>query len=266
MTAVTANFFLDFFSQAFAYREYLSQSVIRDLKTKYKRSILGYFWTMLHPLAMMSILAIVFSNIMRMDTQDYAIFLFAGLLPWNYFNSTAMMSLGSIRANSRLFSQVPVPKYIFVLSIASSNLVNLLLSLIPLLVLSLVLGHAISPVMIAFPIVLLPITLVTVGISLILATSAVFYDDTLHLAEVALQALYFLCPILYHRGHLPSGLVSYLSWNPLFQQIEFFRGVFYDGVLPDPFLYGCNLVTSLGVLAIGLTIFQKNHHKFLYFV
>lgn len=92
---------------------------------------------MVHPLAMMAVLAVVFSNIMRIPVQDYAVFLFCGLLPWNYFSSTAMMSLGTIRANTRLFSQIPVPKYVFVLSISFSNLFNFLVSVVPLLLLML---------------------------------------------------------------------------------------------------------------------------------
>lgn len=256
----------DFFTQMYGYREYLKQSVLRDLRNKYKRSALGYIWTMLHPLAMMTVLAIVFSHIMRFPMKDYAVFLFAGLLTWNYFNSTALMSLHTIRANSRLFSQIPVPKYIFILSLAFSNLANLLFALVPLLLIMLVTGRPIHWTVLAFPIVLLPIFFVVVGVSLLLATSNVFFDDTLHLSEVALSMLYFLSPILYNRELLPQGLVQYLALNPLFHQIEFIRGLFYDGVLPDPSAFAINLAVSLGVLILGLFVFRKAEDKFLYFL
>lgn len=201
------NFFFDFFIQIYRYREYLKQSVLRDLRNKYKRSALGYFWTVLHPLAMMTVLAVVFSKIMKINTKDYAVFLFAGLIAWNYFQSTALMSLHTIRANAKLFGQIPVPKFIFVVSLSLSNLTNLCFAIVPLLIIMLVTGKTIGLSFLALPIVILPLLCITMGLSLVLAASNVFFDDTLHLSEVGLQALYFLCPVLYHRELLPPWLV-----------------------------------------------------------
>jgi ABC-type polysaccharide/polyol phosphate export permease len=255
-----------FFRSLWAYREYLKQSVLRDLRTKYKRSALGYAWTMLHPLAMMAILAVVFSQIMKIPAKDYAVFLLAGLLPWNYFNSTVVMSLGSVRTNARLFGQVPVPKYVFIVSIAFSNLVNLFLALIPLLAVTLVMGRGIPWTVIAYPAVLLPIFFTTLGVAMMLATSNVFFEDTRHLAEVGLQALYFLSPVLYGRAHLPEKIMQYLSFNPLFRQIEMVRGVVYEGVLPGAAGYVVVLLLSAIVLSVGLWIFERAEDKFLYFI
>lgn len=260
------HFFPDFFVQLYGYREYLRQSVLRDLRTKYKRSFLGYLWTMLHPLGMMAVLAVVFSQVMRIPVEHYAVFLFAGLLPWNYFNSTVMMSLNNIRANARLFGQVAVPKYIFIISLVFSNLVNFYLSVIPLLAIMLILGHPITFAATALPIVLLPLICVTVGISLMLAALNVFFDDTVHLAEVGLQALYFLCPVLYKRDILPPRLVKILEVNPLFCQVEFLRGLFYEGVLPAPDLFLVNLAASVLILFLGLWMFKRAENKFMYFI
>lgn len=257
----------NFCSQLFAYREYLVQSVARDLRKKYKRSTLGYLWTMLHPLGMMAILSVVFANIMRVPTADYAIFLFSGILAYNFFSSTVMMSLGSIRANARLFSQIPVPKFIFILSIVFSNLFNYFVALVPLAILSLVLGKGITLTWFAFPLTVLPLFCVTFGLSLLLATSNVFFEDTLHITEVAIQALYFLSPVLYGREHLPSWLADILVVaNPLFRQIEFTRGVLFLGVLPDPVEYLTNLLVSILILTGGLWLFRRSEDKFLYFV
>lgn len=260
------NFFFDFFYQIFCYREYLKQSVLRDLRTKYKRSVLGYCWTMLHPLAMMIILSIVFSNIMRISITDYAVFLFAGLLPWGYFNSTVLMSLNNIRQNSRLIGQIPVPKYIFIVSLTVSNLVNLLLAIVPLLLVMLATGRPVAWTVLTFPAMILPLYLLTTGVSLMLATSNVFFDDTFHLSEVALQALYFLSPVLYSRDLLPPSLVSWLTLNPLFTQIECIRTIFYDARLPELQTYIICLGVSLVVLISGLMIFRRSEDKFLYFI
>lgn len=254
-----------FFKEMFDYREYLKQSVARDLKNKYKRSMLGYLWTMLHPLAMMAVLAVVFSNIMRLSIQDYAIFLFTGLLPWNFFSSTALMSLGSIRNNARLFSQVPLPKHIFVLSIAFSNAFNLLLALLPLFVLTLLMGRNIPSTALFFPVLLLPLFCMVVGISLLLAVCSVYFNDTLHLAEVALSALYFLSPIIYRREDLPAHLLQYITiLNPFFSLIEGFHGIFYYGQLPGFDVLIANYAAALLMLLFGLYVFRRTEDKFIY--
>lgn len=262
----TDSVLVDFFYQTFSYREYLKQSVLRDLRNKYKRSSLGYLWTILHPLAMMIVLATVFSHIMRIPVKDYAIFLFCGLLPWNYFNSTAMMSLGSIRANARLFGQIPVPKYIFVLSIAFSNLVNFFLALIPLVLIMVASGRPLPATMLFFPIAIVPLLAIVMAVSLLLAASSVFFDDTLHLAEVGMSVLYFLSPILYHRELLPPWLTQYLVLNPLFIQIETIRGIFYDGVLPEAWGFAMNALISFTMLLISLYLFKRAEDKFLYYI
>lgn len=249
------------------YREYLIQSVLRDLRTKYKRSVLGYVWAMLHPLAMMAILAVVFSGMMRIPIEAYAVFLLCGMLPYNFFQSTVLMSLNSIRANAKLFGQVPVPKYLFVLSLTFSNLFNFVVALLPLLLLMLVFGRPLPVTALAFPVVVIPIVMVTVGIALILAASNVFFEDTLHLSQVALQALYFLTPVLYRREDLPANLAELLVViNPLFNQIEFIRAIFYHGSLPDPLAFALNGLVSLGTLLFGLWVFKASEDKFLYFI
>ena len=264
--AQALHFIPDFFYQIFAYREYLKQSVLRDLRTKYKRSVLGYFWTMVHPLAMMIVLAVVFSHIMKIPSKDYAVFLFCGLLPWNFFSSTVVMSLGSIKQNASLFRQVPVPKYVFVISIAFSNLFNFVVAMIPLMGLMIIMGRPIGPTAFLFPLVFLPIFMVTVGIALILAASNVFFEDTHHLTEVALNVVYFLSPILYHRDLIPGHLSQYLVLNPLFCQIEFMRDIFYLGVAPDLTTYLINFAGSAALLLLGLFTFRRCEDKFLYFV
>jgi ABC-type polysaccharide/polyol phosphate export permease len=264
--AASLGYIPDFFYQIYLYREYLKQSVLRDLRIKYKRSVIGYFWTMLHPLLMMAVLATVFSHIMRMPISDYAIFLFAALLPWNFFSSSIMMSLNSVRAKARLFEQVPIPKYIFIVSIICSNLFNLIVALVPLLLLMVFFGRPITVACLAFPAVFFPLCLVTAGIALTLAAANVFFDDTLHLSEVGLSALYFLTPVLYHRDLLPPSLVKWLVFNPLFCQVEFIRAIFYDGTLPDVNAYLINLGGSLLVLLFGLFVFKSSEDKFLYFV
>ena len=255
-----------FVRQTYDYREYLIQSVARDLKNKYKRSIIGYLWTMAHPLAMMVVLTVVFSQLMRVPAKDYAIFLFSGLLAWNLFQSSALMSLHSIRQNARLFGQIPVPKYIFVLSIAFSNLVNFIFALGPLFLIMIFAGRGVPPTVLLLPVVLLPFMCVVIGVSLILATANVFFEDTSHLAEVFLSVLYFLTPILYEPKVLPERVREVLEWTPLFQLINFFRDIFFYGTIPPLDQFCLVSAVSLLILLFGLFLFERNERKFLYFI
>lgn len=264
MTLITI--FSEFFKNIYRYREYLKQSVARDLRKHYKRSVLGYAWSMLNPLFMMIILTVVFSHIMRFDMDSYAVFLFAGMIPWAYFNSTSLGSLGSIRANASIIDQIPVPKYIFPLSLAFSNFVNFFMSLVTLLLIMVVLGRPIHPTILALPLVVLPLFFLTIGLSLILAVSNVFFEDTQHLGLLLLQALYFLSPVLYSRDHLPDWITKWTLLNPMFALIEFTRGLFYDGSLPIPKEYALNMGSTLLILFIGLWIFKKAEDKFVYFM
>ena len=256
----------DFFTDIFRYREYLKQSVARDLRRRYKRSSLGYIWSMLNPLLMMCVLALVFSNIMKHNIEDYAVFLFCGMLPYTYFSSTSNGCLGTIRSNAKIIDQVAVPKYIFPLSIALSGLIDLMLSLVPLFLVIAIVGRPFHWTILALPIVLLPLFLVSMGVALIVAVSNVFFEDTQHLIEVVFRAVYFLCPILYRRDQLPEWLQEYVVLNPVFCVIEFNRGLFYEGTLPDPGIWLLNMAGCLTVLLIGLSIFRKGEERFVYFL
>lgn len=221
---------------------------------------------MLNPLVSMAVLAIVFSALLRVKIDNYALFLFCGLLPWNYLSSTVIMSLDSIRNNSRIFSQVPVPKSIFVLSIALSNFVNLLFALVPLIVLTVAMEHPLHLTALSFPVFFIPILLTTIGASLALSALNVFFGDIKHLTEVALGLIYFLSPIIYDRSMLPESFHPWVAWNPLFNQIEQIRGILFDGQLPSLSSFCLSLGISFLILMCGLIIFKRAEDKFLYYV
>jgi len=256
----------DLFRTLFKYREYLRQSVARDLKKLYKRSALGYLWSMLNPLFMMIVLTIVFSKIMRIEVQHYSVFLFVALLPWQYFSQTVLGSIDSVRANMKIIEHLPIPKYIFALSLSFSNLANFFLAIIPLFAVMLFVGRSFSFSILALPIVLLPLMFVSIGSALFFATVNVFFDDTRHLLNVFLQALYYLTPILYGIEHLPPSLAGWLQLNPMYHVIYMMRTIFYYGELPSLYTLSIAYGSSFLVLLLGLWVFKKADNKFMYFV
>ena len=255
-----------FFKEIYLYREYLRQSILRDLRNRYRRSLLGYFWSMLHPLGIMLILTLVFSNIMRMEGKDYAVFLLSGMIVWNCFNHTIQSSLGILRANQQLFNQINIPKYIFIISVIGSSTVNLILSIVPLVIISVFFQGKINSTILLFPIALIPLLMITTGISLFVSTLGVFFHDTNHLTEIGMQALYFLTPVLYKREMLPVALQKFLPLNPLVYVVEIFRDIFYYGTLPNLAIYFASFLFGLCLLFFGIYVFTKSQDKFLYFL
>ncbi len=256
----------EFLKSIFLYRDYLIQSVMRDLRKRYKRSILGYLWSMLNPLLMMIVLTVVFSKMMRSEDIDhYAIFLFAGMIPWTYFSSTVLASLHAIKGNIQIISQIPVPKYLFVLSLAFSNMYTFVISLVPLILISLFMGHPITWHFLLFPICFIPLFFITMGVSLCLAALNVFFEDTEHLTGVVIQAMYFLCPILYPMTMLPPEVVTILEFNPMFSMTIIFKDIFYNNQIPEMHNIIYTLVSSVLVLIAGLVIFNKADKRMIYF-
>lgn len=260
-----AHRYYDFFLTLYQYREYLKQSVARDLRKRYKRSVLGYLWSMLEPLFMIIILTVVFSNIMS-KVEAYAVFLFTAQLPWRYFSATSSGSLDIIRGNMKIIEQVPIPKFIFSLSLAASELVNLFLSIVPLILVMVYVGKPVTLAALAFPLILIPLFFTSMGFALFLSVANVFFDDTRHLTGLFLSALYYLTPILYGREHLPQRLLYWLEFNPMFHICEMSRSVFYHGVMFDMNTYFLSLAQSFLILTFGLWIFKKAESKFIYFV
>lgn len=257
---------LEFFTACYRYREYLIQSVARDLRKKYKRSVLGYFWSMLHPLIMMSILSVVFSKLMNKHIDNYPVFLFSAMIGWSYFDSTVGGCLGVIRSNARILDQIAVPKFIFLVSVALYNLVNFFLSLVPLFAIMLITNASIHPSIFLLPIVLVPLCLYSIGVASFFAVSNVFFEDTQHLSSVILRALYFLCPIIISRKMLPEWLLPWVKLNPLFGLLEALRGIIYYGAIPDYLTLVLNTTGALIVLLFGLWIFRKTNDKFIYYL
>src|SRR3954467_5853186 len=179
------------------YRELVAMLVVRELKVRYKRSVLGLLWTMLNPLLLMVVYTVVFATIMRAPQRNFAIFLLSGLLPWLFFSVAVLQGLNSILANQELIRKVRLPQAVFPLSVVGSNLVNFVLSFVPLLLLMAVLRQPFTPALLFVPVGMLVLTVFTSGVTLLFATFTVFFRDVRHLAEVALQMLMYLSPVFY---------------------------------------------------------------------
>lgn len=248
------------------YRFLMEQLVRRDFRSKYKRSILGIFWSFLNPLLTMSVQYLVFSNLFRFDIPYYSVYLLTGIVIFNFFSECCSMALTSIVGNSSLITKVYVPKYIYPLTRTISSGINLLISMIPLI--GIVLINGLVPtkayVLAIFPLICL--LLFGLGIGMMLAASMVFFRDTQFLWGVLSMIWMYLTPIFYSVDILPKNLIPVLECNPLYHFLTFFRACIMDGVSPEPVAYVQCLLFAIGALFVGATIFKKTQDKFVLYL
>ena len=191
---------------SYRYRELIWALAIKELKIRYKRSVLGFMWALLNPAFMMLVLTLVFSTIMRFNIPHYAIFLLSVLLPWTFFSQSLSYAVESIVTNGDLIKKVAVPKMVFPMAAVVSNIINLLLSLIPLALLVPLLRHPFYWTWLYLPVPLLALAIFTLGMTFFFAAANVYYRDVSHILQVVLSAWFYLTPIIYPLDAIPAKL------------------------------------------------------------
>ena len=268
-----------FFETIHKYRFLIEQLVTRDFKIKYKRSVLGVFWSFLNPLLMMIVQYIVFSHLLniRGGVAHYAIYLLCGIVMWNGFNDCSMQSMRSITGNSALITKVYVPKYIYPVTKVFSASVNVLLSMIPLLLVTLVYGLFSTPRLFLKPSVfLLPFGLLfllvfCIGMGFLLSSLMVFFHDIEFLWTVLSTAWMYATPIIYSLSMFEGKegvqwIVTLMKFNPLYHYISFVRTIILEGTSPAFSEYLICAAFSAAMFAIGITVFKKCQDKFILYL
>ena len=253
-----------FLPELYASRNVLSQLVYQHLILRYRRTALGYLWTLINPLLMMSVMALVFSMLFKADLKTFAVFLFAGMIPWNFFSSVVSQSGTSFIYNEGLIKKIYLPKAIFPLSIALSLLIDSVLSFLVLFAIILTIGGSLSWPVLFIPVAFMLLFFFAVGIGLIMSIATVFFRDLQYVILIAMQGLFFLTPILYKHDAL-TGKVSWLvGLNPVSPFIELFRAPLFQAALPDTSVILKAAVISFFAMAIGLFIFLRQEKKIVF--
>lgn len=251
----------------------MSQMIMRDFKVKYKRSVLGVLWSLLYPVLMMAVMALVFSNMFkfRVEGVNYLVYLMSGLVMFNYFSEASTSAMTSVIGNFSLINKVYIPKYIFPLSKCLFVGINFLLTLIPLFIIILVTGTPETRCIINGYYLLLPYAFIcmflfTVGIGFILSTIAVFFRDILYIYGIIMTIWNYFTPVFYDLSILPVKLQMLFKLNPLYQFINFVRTIILYGELPSlGNFFGCIFYAVVAFL-LGCFVFKKNQDKFIYYV
>lgn len=245
------------------YRPLLDELVSRDIKIKYRKSILGVLWTLLNPLLMMTVLAIVFSNLFKFDIENFPLYLLSGQIVFNFYNDATTSSMTSVIGNAALIKKVYVPKYMFVLSRVFSSFINLLASVTALMLVMIAMRAELHWTVMLSVIPLVLLVLLSLGIGLILASVTVKFRDVEHLYSVFTTALMYLTPVIYPMSILPEWLYQVVMLNPLTNILLMFRDVMIYNTLFSPMSFVLAVVETMSFLIIGLYIFYKNQDQFI---
>jgi ABC-type polysaccharide/polyol phosphate export permease len=242
------------------FRELIALLVERDLKVRYKRSILGMLWTLLNPLLQMAVYSVVFSRIMRLGVEHYSVFLLSGLLPWTFISVATTGSAFSLLNNQALIRKVAVPQAVYPLSVVASKGVDLCLSLVPLTIIAAVVGLSPGPSWLFLPVAVLIAATFATGLALVFSSATVFFRDMRHLIDILFQVWFYLTPVLYPPSfleRLPGRLSMLFKLNPAAPIVKLFQAAIFDRQFPDAGTVGLAAAFALATLLLGVYVFDR---------
>lgn len=254
-------------TDVYRYRDLVRALVARELKVRYRRSAIGFVWTMLQPLLMMLVLQVVFSSVFRgFSITNYPVYALSGVMFWNFFSQSIVSSMNSLRGNAQLLQKLPVPKAVFPLANVISGVVNLVFALIPLLLILVVTGHPLTPALLFLPVAILIAALFTLGAGLLLSPLAVFFSDVVELIGVILSLLMYLTPVFYPKEIVPEPLRWVVRFNPVRSILEVFRDPIYQGEIPPLSHLGVSVGIAVLVFALGFWVFRRSSDRIPFYV
>ena len=251
----------------YRYKDLIIQLVQKDVKLKYRRSFLGYVWSILNPLLIMLVMVIVFTNMFRFEIPYYPVYLLIGQTCFNFLSESTNQAMFSIVGNAPLLKKTYVPKYIFTISKVSSSLVNLLFAMGALVLVCFICKVKLSWSMLFIPVVVIEIYIFCMGVGLFLAQASVYFRDVQHIYGAFLTAWMYLTPIFYPAESLPETLLHLIKYlNPMYSYVTQFRTIVLNGYMPEPKLIIYGIGVAVCVLMFGTWSFYKTQDKFILYI
>ena len=251
------------FKEIYNYRELLRTSVKKEIRGKYKGAWLGVLWSYLNPILMLMVYSFVFTNIMKIQIENYSMFLFTALIPWTFFTTSISQGSLSTVANGSLMKKVYFPREIIPISSVTANAINFLISILIVLVSLMIFGVGLSYYVLLFPLVLLVQYILILGITFITSSFTVYARDLEHIISVVLMALFYATPIVYSLDMIPAQYKFIMNLNPMASIIQSYRDILFYKRLPNFESLGIVVLISVVVLIIGYFIFKRFEINFV---
>ena len=245
------------------YRELLVELALRDIRIRYKQTLLGVAWALFLPVLMMIIFTQVFTRVARIETGGipYPIFVYCGLLPWQFFASSLKGSVESLTRNRQLVTKIYMPREVFPIAQVIASGVDFLVASSVLVVLMAWYGCPLRMTALLLPVLLATQVALTIGLGLLLSMGNLFYRDVKYVFEVVLLLWMFVSSVVYP---VPADLPGawFLALNPMTPILDGYRQLLLHGQLPDPLMFGYVAAVSLGTLVLGLRWFHHTEYLF----
>ncbi|MDO4567590.1 MAG: ABC transporter permease [Clostridia bacterium] len=249
------------------YRDFFVLLVERDIKLKYRRSFLGYLWSILSPLLSMVVLTVVFSTMFHRSIENFPVYLLIGNIMFSFMRESSTLAMYSILNNAALLKKVRVPKYIFTLSTVTSSFVTFVFSLGALIIVMLATSTQFSLYLLLIFIPIVELYVFSVGLGLLVAQATVFFRDVKNIWGVVTLAWMYLTPIFYPLEAVPDFLQKWIPiLNPMYSFITQARTLVLDRMMPEPMLILQGALMALVMLLLGSALFKHNSKSFILYI
>lgn len=249
--------FYSFFKNLLEFRLVFSQLVHQYVSLRYRRTALGFLWTLVNPLLTMAVTSVVFSMMMRFPLKGFAVFLFSGMIPWMLFSNCLLQGGQTLIENEALIKKIYVPRQTLILARCTSLLIDAMLSFASLFLIALVIGAHFTSALLVLPLAFLLTFLFACGMALISAVASVFLRDTQLILGIVMQAGYYLTPIIYPKSIVPERFQWLLQLNPMYHFVELFRYPIYEGMFPSFQPLAITTVLAVVSACAGLFVFTR---------
>ncbi|MDR3617262.1 MAG: ABC transporter permease [Candidatus Obscuribacterales bacterium] len=238
--------------------------VTNNLRRRYQRSVLGFAWSMLNPLLMMVVLTTIFSLLFHRDPKTYGMYMFTGLLPWQFISESIAIGCMSITNAEAFMKKVYVPKLFFPLVTCSTECVNFVLALTSMILLAMCVGLKPTFALLVLPAAIAVTFLFTFGITLCLSVGTVYFRDLTHIVKVVLQSFFYFIPIIWPLNALPEKYAHIFLSNPFTHFILLYRSLIFDGQLPPAQEWGWCIMYATLTLTAGFWVLQKKEKDIIF--
>lgn len=248
---------MNIFKKIYNYRELLKTNVKKEIRGRYKNSILGIMWSFLNPLLQLAVYSIIFGALLAGGDNTYHIYICVALIPWTYFTTAISQASFTVIGNGDIIKKVYFPREILPISVVTSGAVNFMISTIIILAFVIGAGMGITKYVLLYPFILLIQYILLLGISFIVSSVTVYFRDLEHIIGIVLMAAFYATPIVYKLEQLPANLQIIMKLNPMTHLINAYRDIFYYQQMPNMKILCILLGISLVLTVIGYFIFKK---------
>ncbi|WP_080832562.1 ABC transporter permease [Cohnella massiliensis] len=248
--------------EIYAYRQMLESLVLTDLRTRYKGSFLGFFWTLLNPLLMLLVYSIVFKFVVRIEMDNYTAYLFIGLISWNILSQSITAGSSAVIRNAGLVKKIYFPKEILPLAVVSGGFINYFFSLIILIPILLIAKVQVGLPLLLLPLVLLIYFIFTLSLALLISGLNVYFRDLEHIMGILVMVWFYLTPIVFPSNMIPEEIGYIFDYNPMRVIIESFQQIFFYNQYPNAVELLVVALLSIVLLILSLKVFKKLSRHF----